>query len=174
MNDSRFLFCSRCGGPKIRRRSPVEYECEACGFKHFTNPTVAVAAIIANRVGEILLIRREREPGKGKLSVPGGFVDPGETGEEAVRREVREEVNLEVENLEYLASFPNRYQFQGVIYPTLDVFFAATAESLCEARAKSEVEAVVSVAPTHLEFAELAFPSVAQALRLYVAGANRS
>lgn len=167
MNDSRFLFCNRCGGAKIRRRSPVEFECDTCGFKHFTNPTVAVAAIIVNRTGEILLIRRAKEPGKGKLSVPGGFVDPGETGEEAVRREIMEEVNLQIEAFEYLASFPNQYHFQGVIYPTLDVFFTAMAESFSEARARLEVESVVSAAPAELKFDELAFPSVEKALRLF-------
>ncbi|MBM3839692.1 MAG: NUDIX domain-containing protein [Verrucomicrobia bacterium] len=173
MNQQRFLFCSRCGGAKVRRRSPVEFECEACGFKHFTNPTVAVAAIIANRAGEILLIRRAKDPGRGKLSVPGGFVDPGETGEEAVRREVFEEVNLQVKAFQYLASFPNQYQFQDVIYPTLDVFFTAETETFAEARAKVEVQSVIGVAPASVEFGEVAFPSVEKALRLYLVRLHR-
>ncbi|MBI2948613.1 MAG: NUDIX domain-containing protein [Verrucomicrobia bacterium] len=173
MNESRFLFCSRCGGAKIQMRSPVEFECESCGFKHFANPTVAVAAIIANRAGEILLIRRAKDPGQGKLSVPGGFVDPGETGEEAVRREVFEEVNLQVDGFKYLASFPNEYRYQEVIYPTLDVFFTAAVESFSMARARSEVQSVLSMAPARLEFGEVAFPSVEKALRLYVARLDR-
>jgi 8-oxo-dGTP diphosphatase len=60
------------------------------------NPVPAVAAIIL-RGDEILLIRRGCEPGIGKWSVPGGSVEIGETLEEAVKREVREETGLEIE-----------------------------------------------------------------------------
>ena len=55
-----------------------------------------------------------------------------------------------------------------MIYPTLDVFFTAAVESFAEARAMPEVLELVRVAPANLEFGEIAFPSVEQALRLYV------
>jgi mutator protein MutT len=56
-----------------------------------------VGAVIRDETGRILLIKRGHEPGKGLWSVPGGRIEPGETDEQAVVREVREETGLEVE-----------------------------------------------------------------------------
>ena len=173
MDKPRFLYCCQCGGPKLRTVSNREFECEACGFKHFINPTVAVAAILANKDGEILLIRRAKNPGLGQLSLPGGFVDPGETGEEAIAREVLEEVSLTVSNFNYLASFPNEYSYQGVIYPVLDVFFVASTDSFSGANAMAEVQSLEIALPADLQYGEIAFPSVARALRMYAGQSRR-
>lgn len=56
-----------------------------------------VGAVIRDEAGRILLIKRGHDPGKGLWSVPGGRIEPGETDEQAVVREVREETGLEVE-----------------------------------------------------------------------------
>lgn len=58
---------------------------------------VGVAAVIWNDAGQVLLIRRTKEPRRGQWSLPGGKVEPGETLEDAVRREAREETGLEIE-----------------------------------------------------------------------------
>ena len=64
-------------------------------------PIVGVGAIII-REGEILLEKRKNEPGKGKWSVPGGLVELGESVEQTVMREVKEETGLEVEKPEHI------------------------------------------------------------------------
>ncbi|MFT5188397.1 MAG: NAD+ diphosphatase [Verrucomicrobiales bacterium] len=74
----------------------------------------------------MLFIRRERDPGKGKLGLPGGFVDVGESGEEAARREVEEELGLQIGELTYVMSHPNTYAFGGVVYQLVDFFYTAT------------------------------------------------
>ena len=91
-----FRCCPKCGRP-ARRATANSIQCPACGFLYYFNPVVAAGALVLNDEGRMLWIRRAKEPGKGRLGVPGGFVDFGETAEEAVRRETREEVNLELE-----------------------------------------------------------------------------
>lgn len=87
------------------------------------NPSAATAAFIVNGRGELLVERRGKEPAKGTLDLPGGFADQGETAEEGVMREVKEETGLEVTRAEYLFSIPNIYLYSGMNVHTLDFFF---------------------------------------------------
>jgi ADP-ribose pyrophosphatase len=82
-----YRHCTQCGAASLKALSRQEYHCSECGFRHYINPIAAVAAILTNARNEILVIRRAIEPGRGQLGLPGGFVDPGETAEAAVRRE---------------------------------------------------------------------------------------
>src|SRR6266481_1790133 len=118
-----FQFCPRCGHAQTEPQVPKVFRCRACAFQYYFNPAIAVAAFIANAKGHVLFIRRAKDPAEGKLAVPGGFVDIGETAEGALRREVLEEVNLELSSLEFLVSFPNQYHYQDVTYPVVDLFF---------------------------------------------------
>jgi ADP-ribose pyrophosphatase len=165
---SVFRFCTRCGAGKLAARSDREYQCEQCGFRHFINPISAVAVILSNREGELLLIRRARDPGRGQLGLPGGFVDPGETAEEALRREVTEEVGLTVTWFQYLTSVPNTYRFQEFDTPVLDLFFTAVLDSFAEARPLPEVQALEIVTGAALDLAEVAFRSNARALEFFL------
>lgn len=61
--------------------------------------------------------------------MPGGFVDPGEPAEEALRREVFEEVGLQIQSPQFLLTAPNRYTYDGVEHPVLDLFFHARIDS---------------------------------------------
>ncbi|HVY69418.1 MAG TPA: NUDIX domain-containing protein, partial [Verrucomicrobiae bacterium] len=99
-----FRHCPRCAAEVSPTPGGNQIACSACGLVYYFNPAVAVAALIRNEQDEILFIRRAKDPARGKLAAPGGFVDFGETAEEALRREVREEVNLELESIFYLAS----------------------------------------------------------------------
>ena len=102
--DRTHLFCGKCGKPT----GPVEGErarsCPDCGIHFFPRVTPAViVAVVRDR--EILLAQSRRFP-SAFHSVLAGFVDPGETFEECVRREVREEVGIEVRNIRYFGSQP--------------------------------------------------------------------
>jgi len=142
-------------------------KCGRCDFEFYRNPAVATAAIIADAGGRILLLRRANEPSKGKLGMPGGFTDIGETAEEGLRREVKEETSLELPDIKFLISAPNRYVYAGILYSTVDFFFTARVESFAPAQALSEVQELVIRAPSDIAPEELAFDSMRHALRAY-------
>lgn len=152
----------------MTRNPDSSAQCGGCGLVLFGNIATAVGAFIADEQGRVLLLRRGNEPSKGKLGAPGGFIDIGETVEEALRREVREEVNLEVETLTYLCSFPNRYEYKGITYPTADLYFICTVKSLQPLAAMDEVESCCFLAPEEIDLTELAFPTLRQAFQVYL------
>jgi mutator protein MutT len=99
--------------------------CQDCGFDLYNNVASAVGLVIQTEDGKILLEKRAKEPRKGFLAFPGGFVDPDETAEEACIRECREEIGVEPVSLKYIASFPNTYDYKNIQYKTCDIFFEA-------------------------------------------------
>ncbi|MCU0706182.1 MAG: NUDIX domain-containing protein [Fimbriiglobus sp.] len=85
-----FRHCPKCAAAVPGDINPLV--CGACGFAYFFNPTVSAAAFVFDATGRILLLRRAKEPARGLFGIPGGFIDIGEGAEEALHREVREEV----------------------------------------------------------------------------------
>ena len=108
-----YKFCPLCGGRLehrvIQPKEPARLVCRECSFVFYLDPKLAGIAIIPWE-GGIVLARRAIEPGYGLWVAPGGFVDVGERVEEAVVREVREEVYLEVriDRLLNVYSYPGR------------------------------------------------------------------
>lgn len=161
-----FRHCPSCGRPGPTGTRPLV--CDGCGFTYFVNPTVAVGAVVEDADGNIVLIRRARDPGRGMLALPGGFVDPGETAEQALRRELREEIGLSVDEVRYVSSHPNTYRYRDVEYAVLDLFFFTRA--LGELRPdRSEVSGIVRVPVGRLDPDELAFESMRAAVRVFFA-----
>lgn len=153
--------CPACGSAHIARRFGKSVKCRDCGFEFFVNPAAAVGVIISGSDGRIVLLRRAKEPGKGKLGVPGGFVDAFETFEAAARREVLEETGLVLPDgpLDYLCSSFNRYEYADVAYATSDVYFHVRMESLSGLSALDEAEEVALVHPGEVDLSEFAFES---------------
>ena len=118
-----FHFCPKCGSEDFEIHSPLSRHCNHCGFTYYQNPRASTAAFILNGKGELLIARRAKEPAKGTLDLPGGFCDMYETVEEGMRREIKEETGLDVNNIEYLFSSPNVYMYSGMGVHTLDMDF---------------------------------------------------
>lgn len=125
----KFRYCPVCGSAHFEVNNEKSKRCHECGFIYYFNPSAATVAFILNSQGELLVCRRAKEPGKGTLDLPGGFIDMCETGEEGVCREVREETGLTVAHAQYLFSLPNTYLYSGFLVHTLDQFFLCTVEN---------------------------------------------
>jgi mutator protein MutT len=125
-----FRYCPRCGSAKFSSSGLRSFCCGCCNFSYYINSAAAVAALIFDTHGRLLLTRRAVEPDKGMLDLPGGFVDPGESAEDALRREIAEELGIKLKEVRYLASCPNEYPFSGLTVFTTDLAFLALPESL--------------------------------------------
>ena len=102
--DRKHRFCGRCGTPTERAAQQRARLCPSCELAQFPRLTPAMMALV-RRENQLLLARSPRFP-EGFYSVLAGFAEPGETLEACVRREVREEVGLEIANIQYFASQP--------------------------------------------------------------------
>lgn len=108
---SEFNFCPRCGAPLIRGaiadRERSRCAAHDCGFVHWDNPAPVVAALIqcADREGHILLARNHAWA-EGKFGLVTGFIEREESAEQAVAREVKEEVGLDSEAVSLIGVYP--------------------------------------------------------------------
>ncbi len=159
-----FSHCPRCGAASLSRLGERAIRCPACGFTFFFNCASATGALLLHR-GKLVLGVRAKEPQKGMLALPGGFIEFGETAEDALRREVMEEFNLRISNLVYLTSAPNDYRYAGIVYKTTDVYFVCEADDISAIKAGDDVAGYELAAPADLDPHRLAFPSARIALR---------
>lgn len=97
---SQFKYCPKCGSAHFEVHNEKSKQCADCGFVYYFNPSSATVALILNERDELLVCRRAKEPAKGTLDLPGGFIDMTETSEEGVAREVREETGMKVAKAE--------------------------------------------------------------------------
>jgi len=104
-------YCPKCGSVNFKKECDRWLKCSDCGFHFFINSAAAVAALVVNDKGKLMLVTRGVEPNYGKLDLPGGFIDPGESAENAIKRELMEELGLKVKTLKYIGSAPNEYIF---------------------------------------------------------------
>lgn len=162
--DPGYKFCPKCGAPFGRRRlkdfEPERLVCTRCLFVMYLNPKVAAGTVVEHK-GGIVLLRREIDPRAGFWVHPGGFVDRGETLEQAAIRETREEVGLEVEILGLLGAFS--FHDSEVVVVT----YAARAIG-GEPKVGDESLEVRAFDPQELPWDELAFPSTRLALKEYL------
>ena len=102
--DRSHRFCGACGTPTVLRSGERARECPSCGSLSY--PRISPAVIVAVVRGPSILLARAARFPPGLYSVLAGYVEPGETLEECVHREIREEAGIEVKNLRYFASQP--------------------------------------------------------------------
>lgn len=157
-------FCTQCGARLDFRVPPgdhlARHVCDACGTVHYQNPRLVVGCV-PEHAGRILLCRRAIEPRRGFWTVPAGFMENGETLQEAAARESREEALAEVEIGSLLAVVHVLHAQQ------VHVFFRA---KLAQAQfgAGTESLEVQLVRPQDIPWPELAFPSTEFGLRRYL------
>ena len=158
-----FNYCPSCGVEGISFDGIKEFNCKDCSFSFYHNVATAVAVILEYDK-KILLTKRGEEPGKGKLDLPGGFVDPKESAEDAIKREIREELNIEIEDLQYLGSFPNIYEYKDVVYNVCDLFFYSKIKTLPTDIDKAEIEELILTNLSEIPIDKFAFESTKMCL----------
>ena len=101
--NTNFKFCGRCGTQTLRKQTEHARVCPSCNLQHY--PRISSAIIVAIvKDDQLLLARGVNFPDKKIFSVLAGFMEPGESLEECVRREVFEEVGIQVKNITYFKS----------------------------------------------------------------------
>jgi ADP-ribose pyrophosphatase YjhB (NUDIX family) len=161
-----FRYCPACAAEALALVDDKALCCSACGLRYFHNVAVAVCLVL--QVGDaVLFSERARAPRAGYLDFPGGFVDPGETLEEAVVRETQEElgVHLALDSLHYLFSVHNRYPFEGITYRTADAYFRARLPQRPPLHCADDVSAALWAAPGSVDPSRFAFDAVREAVR---------
>ena len=165
-----FKFCPACASPRLRGERGRMWVCPDCGFEYFHNVATA-AGIIIDFSGSIILLRRAKEPQRGMLGLPGGFIEPGESAEDGVLRECEEELGWAPGHIDFLASYPNIYPYQGIPYATCDLYFCAGATALDVAKFRADPAEVAEIGRFPVEaipWDAIAFGSLRRALRNYV------
>ena len=159
-----FHFCPRCGGELTHRRvkanEPKRMVCTSCSFIFYQDPKV-VAGTVFMLDGGIVLLKRGVEPALGKWVFPGGYVDRGESVQDAAVRETKEESQLDVK----LGALLNVYSYQRS--PNVIVVYTAEVIGGELAAADESLEARI-FSPKAIPWQDLAFDSTRDALNDYV------
>ena len=113
-----FNLCPMCGSKTIQNKNDRRWFCPDCGFDLYCNIAAAVGVIIQDSKHNILFEVRAKNPRKGYVAFPGGFIDADESAEEAVERECMEEIGAKVKNVKFLCSNPNTYEYKNIVYKT--------------------------------------------------------
>ena len=162
-------YCPRCGSKAFKTNdNGRSFNCEGCHFNYYLNNSAAVACLIFNEEGKLLLARRAIEPAKGMLDLPGGFVEPMESSEAAVVREIKEELGVLVTDAIYLASFPNEYIFSGFSVFTVDLAFVCKVDDISAIVPADDVSEVEFFFPKDIKKEDLCSESMANIISKYI------
>jgi len=162
-------FCANCGTAVVQRVPPGDslprWVCDNCGEIHYQNPKLVVGTI-PEHDGRLLLCRRAIEPKYGLWTVPAGFMEQGETAEQAAAREALEEakVDVEITSLYAVFSIPHISQVYMIFRGRMRTLsFGTSAESL-------EVQLFKHA---DIPWDSLAFPVIHETLHRYVQDRSR-
>jgi 8-oxo-dGTP diphosphatase len=157
-----YHYCPNCGAKLTQITDQTEAAtCSNCGFTVYNNPALAVGVIIVQQ-GKMLLAKRKLDPFKGYWDTPGGFIDVGESPEQACIRELKEETHLKIEVNNYISAYPDHYQDN----PTLVIGYEA---EIIEGNMKAEDDvAELNWFPLDKLPTNLAFDSINQIIADYL------
>lgn len=162
-----FKFCPQCAKDSLTFVDKHYITCKQCDFLYFHNVASSCAAIITVK-NKVLLTKRAKNPGKGMWDLPGGFVDPNENLEQALSREIQEELGIELNEFTYLMSQTNRYHYQGIDYNTCDCIFSVQLTAIPAINFDpSEIAEIEWQELSSINLDNIAFPSIRAAIVAY-------
>ena len=164
-----FKFCPNCGLQNFEYTNNFKFNCHACDFVLYHNIAAAVA-IVFTFEDKLLFTVRNVDPDKGKLDLPGGFIDPGETAEQAACREINEEIGLAIlpSDLKYITTAPNNYLYKNVAYRTMDIIYECQLEtSTIDIFAKDEIKELIWIKRSKIHLESIGFVSIRSVIGQY-------
>lgn len=162
-------YCPKCGSNNFKTIDQGHsFICEACHFIYFINNSAAVACLIFNKEGKLLLTRRAIEPAKGMLDLPGGFVEPMERVEDTVVREIMEELGIQITKADFLVSFPNEYVYSGFSVFTVDMAFICEIDNHEAIVPADDVSAIEYLFPEEIRSKTLCSKSMSDIINYYI------
>lgn len=166
-------YCSWCGGI-LKKKTEQELVCKSCSTTEFSTPKAAVGAMIFNDEGQMLVATRTLDPGEGLLDVPGGFVEPGESAEQATIRELKEETGLFIneESLHIAKTNPNTYLYQGKLAENVDILFTLKIKTGTKTTASDDVRSLEWLMPKDIDFDKFWSQQLAESIRSYLQKQN--
>ena len=172
----KFQFCPVCGSNRFRDNDFKSRKCDDCGFTFYFNAAAACAAVITNERGELLVGVRAQEPQKGTLDLIGGFVDPGESSDQAILREIKEETDIDINTLlnekkaemTFLFSLPSTYVFSGLTIHTCDAFYHIRIPSDTLLQAHDDVESCFWAQPQDIHHEQFGLTSIKEAVKRFL------
>ena len=165
---SSFRYCPKCGSDRFVIHNEKSKKCGNCGFVYYFNSSAATVALILNDKEELLVCRRAKEPAKGTLDLPGGFVDMYEMAEEGVIREVLEETGLIVKEAVYQFSLPNVYVYSDFEVHTLDMFFVCKVDDTTHIKAMDDVTESLFLPLSDIKTDDFCLDSIRKGLKLFI------
>lgn len=163
---NKFKFCPNCKN-KLKKISNRLIDCPSCGFHFYFNPAVSNAVILENNQKKILLVKRKFPPKKGFWDLPGGFIEFKETIENSIKREIKEELNINLSQLKYFASYIDRYFYKGFNYHTLCFVFVGKIKNQIPYPGDDAAE-LRFFKKEEIPFKKLAFTGIKNALKDYL------
>lgn len=164
---SFFNHCPSCSSTHFDYNNNFKFHCHDCDFVLYHNIAAAVALVFTFD-NKILFTVRNVDPDKGKLDLPGGFIDPNETAEEAACREIAEELGLKIESsdLNYITTSPNHYLYKNVAYRTLDIFYECRlTNDTVTINAKDEIQQLVWLKRDTIDLDAIGFISIRKVIQ---------
>jgi 8-oxo-dGTP diphosphatase len=162
VNPPEYKFCPRCGGRletrSLKASEPERLVCCECGFVFYQEPKLVSAAIF-ELDGGIIFTQRAIDPGYGKWTFPGGFVERGERAEAAAEREALEESGVQIQIMGIVGLYTYEHQVPAIVSSRC---FGSPPMAL------DETMAVKSFPRDGLPWSEMAFPSTEHALKDYL------
>ncbi|MDR0426996.1 MAG: NUDIX domain-containing protein [Dysgonamonadaceae bacterium] len=165
---SLFKFCPKCGSPRFVENDFKSKKCESCGFIYYFNVSASTAVFLTDKYNRLVVAKRAKEPAKGTLDLPGGFVDPYETVEEAVKREIKEETGLKIDRIQYLFSLPNTYLYSGFEVHTADLFFQCRLDEISNLQAADDVEELFLLEQENIQPELFGLDSIRKAIGMWL------
>lgn len=163
------LFLSRLCQPLTyqQRDGQVVPVCQndTCGFVFWQNSKPCVSVLIPDHQGHILMTVRAYQPDQGKLDLPGGFLQEGEHPDDGTRREIHEELGVEIEIINFLGFVVDRYGTNGDY--TLNIGIIGKIRRGTP-RAADDAEAIEWINPATVNSQRLAFTNNARFLHLWI------